>query len=153
MGGAYGGVWSPFHGGLRPSELLSLRKEDVSFPPGADGNRIAILRLGAQTGGTKAKREQFAILRQAKHPDAFELLERLVRSSSVGALLVPYSLVVLRKTVQHIDTVTGLKLGVAAHSPRAGFATGAIAEGESRAETQAAGRWSTSSRPSRLATS
>ena len=45
---------------------------------------IAVVRLGAGVGGTKAKRKQFAILRLSELPDVFKILPNLVVATVGG---------------------------------------------------------------------
>ena len=129
--------------GLRPSELLGIKARHVLFPlPGPEGGEpIAVIRLGASGGGTKAKREQFAILRRSLHPDVFDSLRDLVGCTDSESLLFPYS---YRKYGSLLKTVcASLKIGVSftPHSPRAGFATDGVCRGMPITEIKAAGRW------------
>ena len=53
------------HLGLRPSEMLSLERRDISLPPGNDvtmASAVTVIGLGFRTC-TKAKRAQTVVLR------------------------------------------------------------------------------------------
>ena len=99
-----------------------------------------VIRLGARRG-TKAKREQYAVMHEAKEPLLFMLLRRLRDSTPLGCPLFPFSLDHHRKQIRLVETDLGLKIGWGPHSPRAGFATDAISCGVPFAEIQERGRW------------
>jgi integrase len=126
--------------GLRPSELLKLQADHVLVPPGGVGRFV--LRLGARIG-TKVKREQVGYLDSRKHPTlTFLLLELLAACDDPSELLFPYTYAVYRSALQQTESKLGLRLGITPHSPRAGFATEAMASGiESVQDIRDAGRW------------
>ena len=125
--------------GLRPSELLHLKKCHVLRPP-QDMGRF-VLRLGANVG-TKVKREQVAFLDSFKHTDiAFLLCMLLDACTHDDEFLFPYSYNKYNRTIATIEADLGLDLGVTPHSPRAGFASEAVSLGEPVLEVKEAGRW------------
>ena len=128
--------------GLRPSELLNLFPDHVMFSDetGSSGKLSAVLRLGARRG-TKAKREQFSMLLASQEPILFMLLRRLRDATPAGCHLFPYSLDTYRRLIKDIEAALGLRVGWGPHSPRAGFATDAIANGVPFADVQEKGRW------------
>ena len=128
------------HTGLRPSEMLGLLTEHVSFPRqrGCSSGDV-VLSLGLKQG-TKSKRAQVAILRAA-YADVFALLEQCVLLTPVGCQLFPYSLATYRAHLKAAGSALGLRVGWGPHSPRAGWATDARAEGVPFMETREQGRW------------
>ena len=128
--------------GLRPSELLGLFSEHVLFSDesGNMGALHAVFRLGARKG-TKAKREQFAVLHHHEESLVFDLLRRLRDSTPAGCPLFPHELAFYRARFREVEKDLGLKVGWGPHSPRAGFATDGIAAGVPFTELQEKGRW------------
>ena len=124
--------------GLRPNELLALLKAHVLPPDFANGKYI--FRLGAHTG-TKSKREQTALLDPERFPLVAQALDRLLAHRDMQDKLFPYSY------FQYLDTLQGLcehfqlSCKITPRSPRAGFATERVAEGEEPSQVQLAGRW------------
>ena len=99
-----------------------------------------MFRLG--TGrGTKSGREQFALLRVSEHPNIWHLLERAIRLTPSGARIFPYTVSTATSWFQKAQDAIGINVGATAHSPRAGFATDAIAAGRPAFEVKEAGRW------------
>jgi hypothetical protein len=110
-----------------------------------EGPPHVVLRLGAFVG-TKAKREQFVIIRSATHPAVFTLLSRVHACTPPHELLFPYSYWCYRKILSVAEGQAGMNIGFTPHSARAGFASQGISEGIPAAELQEVGRWiSTSS--------
>jgi len=126
--------------GLRPGELVRLTPEDVAESPSRDQKGLFIFRLG--TGrGTKSGREQFALLRRHQCPDVLALVQLLIAHTLPGQRLFPYTVGTYSTWVQKAQVAEELPLGVTAHSPRAGFASDAIASGTPAFEVKEAGRW------------
>ena len=125
--------------GLRPSEMLDLRCDNVTLPeqvPALRGRPRAVLALGTRAS-TKAKREQAVVLRD---PVLLGVL-RWAAAMAVGGRLFPYSYAQYRKLLARGEVSMGVEAGFTPHSPRAGFATDSIAEGAGFIETKEAGRW------------
>ena len=126
--------------GLRPSELLKLRRSHVLVPPRGVGRFV--FRLGAKIG-TKVKREQVAYLDSRKHTQlAFILLMLLNSCADNDELLFPYSYWCYNRALAAVEQELGLDLGITPHSCRAGFASEAVALGEQSVQSvKDAGRW------------
>ena len=84
--------------GLRPSELLNMFEQHVHVPPSSEEN--IVIRLGAIVS-TKAKREQFVLVRPELHKEAHMLLKRSKANTAVGARI--FSILILG--VQSYDIV------------------------------------------------
>jgi hypothetical protein len=130
--------------GLRAIEILALCPEHVMFSSrladSFDKPKTATVRLGAKRG-TKVKREQFVIFREAQQPDAYKLLECLVNNTTAGERLFPVSHWTYRRLISDAECKLGLEVGFTPHSARAGFATEAVSSGESFDEIRNVGRW------------
>jgi integrase len=124
--------------GLRPSELLGLKREHVLII--SEGERIMIFRLGALVG-TKVRREQSVTLREAEDPVVYELVVRVIMVTLAGAFLFPYCYHAYNRAFKTVELDLGLKVGFTPHSPRAGFASERIALGEPESQVQRKGRW------------
>jgi integrase len=127
--------------GLRPSEALGLKREDItpaSLNSGSPG--VGVVNLGARTG-TKAKRSQAVIVRQDQ-PMALHLVELFGSSTPVGARLTnlvstgQYAGALRRGAVQQ-----GLEPRWTPHCPRAGWATETWLAGADFTALREAGRW------------
>ena len=128
------------HLGLRPNEMLALRACDVLLPEEqANATRgIAVVSLGTLVK-TKAKRQQYALVTD---PSCIALLRYLKGISGSEARLFPVSYSTYRKVLRDVVRLDlKLSIDVTPHSPRAGFATEAIADGIPFAEVREAGRW------------
>ena len=128
--------------GLRPSEMLGLRAIDVLLPEEAmyDKAYNTVLNLGAKVG-TKAKRQQ-AVIIQGNHV-ATEVLRR-VKSlcRDPHERLFPYTLARYNTLIKRVSKKCGLEdVGWTAHSPRAGFASEARAQGRPFTDIREDGRW------------
>ena len=108
--------------GLRPSEMLALRPEDVEFAATSliTSDPTAMIRLGTGVG-TKIKREQFSILRSSRHPEVFEHRKDVVAHTPAGHRMFPYSIGHVRTAIIAIESRLGLRLGWGARSPRSGW--------------------------------
>lgn len=112
--------------GLRPSELLKLKSEDILLPENlAFNNSNGVINLGVRTG-TKAKRAQAVLVDSSKHIFAMLLLRMLKLSTAdneevmQGRSLPTYQRIMARACqILRIDTFTP-------HCARAGFATDAF---------------------------
>jgi len=126
--------------GLRPGELIRLVPNDIAESCEINKRGIIILRLG--TGrGTKSGREQFTLLRVAKHPVVWSLLQLAIRLTPADARIFPFTISTYNTWIQKAQTAQGIEVGATAHSPRVGFASDAIAAGQPALETKEAGRW------------
>ena len=128
------------HLGLRPREMLNLCACDVLLPEeqAVSTRGIAVVSLGTRVK-TKAKRQQYALVKDAS---CIALLRYLKRSTLPEARLFPVSYSTYHKLLRTVVQVDlGLSIPITPHSPRAGFATEAIADGVPFAEVQEAGRW------------
>lgn len=123
--------------GLRPSELLGLVREYV-FVPYNPSERIS-LRLGVDHS-TKVKREQFVQVDPKIFPHAYKLIKLLHAATSDRGKLFPFSYSAY-SSFQLAEKHFELKLGLTAHSGRAGFATSRIMSGADAKQVQAEGRW------------
>ena len=132
--------------GLRPSELLGLRSRDLMFSDecGSLDPPHVVIRLGARKG-TKAKRPQYAIIHAAKEPELITLLRRIRDSSAIDQLLIGVSIDAYRRHIRLTESLVGIKIGWGPHSPRAGFATDAIASRVPFTDVQEIGRWASAS--------
>ena len=91
--------------------------------------------------GTKAKRAQSVVIRKSEDYDIFILLKFLVSVTPVGSPLFPFSLTTYNKRLKAVEKRLGTNFGWTPHSPRAGFASEAIALGRAFADTRDIGRW------------
>ena len=128
--------------GMRPSELLNLLAGDlmVSTDAGASGPEHIVFRLGARRG-TKAKREQFAVLQKSAEPVLYFLVVDLKALTPAGCPLFPVSMDTYRRLIRSVEAELRLSIGWGPHSPRAGFATDAVASGTPFGKIQERGRW------------
>ena len=128
--------------GLRPSEMLRLRPEDITLPEsmmfGANGS--GVMNLGARTG-TKAKRPQAVLILPDTHAITLLLLRMLVASTPKGRELTGgKTLAQYQAAVTHVCTKLGLP-PFSPHSCRAGFATDAFLSGRDFVSVREEGRW------------
>ena len=126
--------------GMRPGEMLALRREDLSFPEDrgeAAGNLI--VALGARTG-TKVKRPQVTMVSETSEPELVALMACLRQMTSSGRLF-PHSRKELADELRSLEGKLSLTVGWTPHSPRAGFASDLRAAGWSFSEVREAGRW------------
>ena len=128
--------------GWRPSELLNLYSEHVYVPPSMSD--MISVRLGAFVS-TKAKREQFTLVRPINCPHAYILLSRLKHMTPEGQRIFPFSYWEYRNCIVDTEQQFNLSIGLSAHSGRAVFATESIAAGWPEDEVQRSGRWLSSS--------
>ena len=129
--------------GLRPGEMRGLLASHVSLPETRSGvtpSHFVVIRLGVRSG-TKAKREQFAMLDQCVFPHIADGLRSLLSVCSRRQPLFPYSASQHRRWLKEVQEAVGLPPLFTPHSARSGFATEAIASGRSASEVQSAGRW------------
>ena len=126
--------------GLRPSEMLALTTESVSMPEhraNVSDEQTCVIALGQKTG-TKAKREQSVALRCGR---TISWLRWAISLCSRGSRLFPYSYERYRNLFKQVEKTLGVSVGWTPHSPRAGFASEAIARGLPFSEVREAGRW------------
>ena len=125
--------------GMRPSELLGLQEGDISFPEdrGGGSEPIAVIALGVRKG-TKAKREQAVVLRDAR---LAILLRMICRRRRRGDRIFAYSYTTYRRLINKIENQLQLNIGLTPHSPRAGMASEAILAGYRFQDIKEAGRW------------
>jgi integrase len=125
--------------GLRPNEMLNLVKEDIALPEDGDSGRAtAMFGLGIRAS-TKAKRPQVAILQDQQ---LIGLVRWILSSTGAGERLFPYAYSQYRKLLHAVvNDDLKLDLRVTPHSPRAGFASDMIADGEPIPSVMQKGRW------------
>ena len=124
--------------GLRPSELLKIVREDVALPSDLQPN--IVVRLGARAG-TKAKRPHSVLVRESEHGVLLRLLCRLVELTPPRCFLFPISIASYRLRLKQFVAEKGLAIDWSPHSPRAGFATDATADGLPFPVLKEEGRW------------
>eukprot|EP00959_Pyramimonas_sp_CCMP1952_P271467 5675008-Pyramimonas_sp.AAC.1 len=86
------GVALQAHVGLRPSEMLGLTVDDLTFPEDGGYHQsegALVIGLGLKTG-TKAKRAQAVALRLPKDAVFFRILRHLRSITPAGQRLFPY---------------------------------------------------------------
>ena len=134
------------HTGLRPSEMLGLCPQHISFPHlrGGVGESV-VLALGVRFG-TKAQRPQVAML-PARYGDIVEALFSCAQQTPPDQPLFPYSITQYRTLLKSAEAALGLGVGWGPHSPRAGWATDSRAEGVPFTEIREGGRWVSDSSP------
>ena len=131
------------HVGLRPSEMLGLTTDDLTFPEDGGYHQdegALVIGLGLKTG-TKAKRAQAVSLRYPKDAVFIHLLRHLRSITPPGQRLFPYSLEVYRRELAEIQKGFGLDTRWTPHSPRAGYASEASALGVPFEVIRETGRW------------
>ncbi|CAK0858846.1 unnamed protein product, partial [Prorocentrum cordatum] len=125
------GVALQAHIGLRPSEMLSLTTDDLTFPEDGGYHQdegALVIGLGLKTG-TTAQRAQAASLRFPKDAVFIHLLRHLRSITPPGHRLFPYPLEVYRRELAEIQRGFGIDARWTPHSPRAGYASEASALG------------------------
>ena len=128
--------------GLRPSEMLGVVVDDVSFPSDlADvtGN-VAVIALGVKSN-TKAKRPQSVCLRGSEHSELLKLLAHLCSVTSPGEKLFPFTLEQYNRVLKRISAQLGHGINYTPHSCRAGFASESRMAGKPYTEIKEEGRW------------
>ena len=112
--------------GLRPSEMLGLMREDVSFSEHTGGGPGRVdLALGARSQ-TKSGRSQNISIYSDTDPDLCLFMHWVVESTPQYKLLFPHSIATYRRLLSKLDAELGINAGWTPHSPRAGFATESI---------------------------
>jgi len=130
------------HCGLRPSELLGLKPEHLSFPMADGGSlreRPVFLALGLRAG-TKVGRQQVSRL-LPKDFDVSAVLHEAARLTLPGERIFDFSMSAYRSEIIFLDNLLRIQAGWGPHSPRAGFATDSVAEGMTWDEIRSIGRW------------
>ena len=126
--------------GLRPGEVTSLFPDDITLPEhfaAGRGDVRAVVALGTRKG-TKAKRIQSVVCR---NPVIIGILRWLCNTCKPGSTLMGISYDGYRKLFRSSQAQAALEAGYTPHSPRAGFATESIAEGQDFVSVREAGRW------------
>ena len=125
--------------GMRPSELLGIQGRDVALPghSHSGGSEVCVIGLGIR-GGTKAKRAQAVMLRDAM---GIGLVRWLCSETPPDKVLTPYTYEQYRRLLQKTERKLGLELGWTPHSPRSGFASELTAAGVPFVELRERGRW------------
>ena len=125
--------------GLRPSEVLDIRPEDCALPEHVRAaTPRATIALGMRTG-TEAKMVQAVTLRD---PLLLGLLRWACSTSEKGTPIIGYTYENYRRLLLRLQLKLGLSaIGFSPRSPRSGFATEAIADGEDFVRVREAGRW------------
>ena len=124
--------------GLRPSELLSIRREHVHIP--IHPSDPVCVALGVEFS-TKIKREQYVQIDLEEEPNVHKLFRLVHRVTGSGCPLFPFSYHTYNKAFLSAEQHFGLSLGLTAHSGRAGFATGKIMQNCDPKRVQRQGRW------------
>ena len=106
--------------GLRPSELLGLREQDVLRPTAACPKFVFRLGVGC---GTKVRREQVASLHWGRDPVVARVLQQLLYEAEPESYLFNVSYAQYRGLLARAEAYLGLEKLFTPHSPRAGFAT------------------------------
>ena len=128
--------------GLRPSELLGLKREHVHVPVNCRAN--ISFRLGVDFS-TKIKREQFVLIDPVKQPLTYRLVKQLHAGTCPGDRLFPFGYSTYNNSYKIAEQHFGLALHLTAHSGRAGFATSRVMAGDEAKQVQADGRWASES--------
>lgn len=129
--------------GLRPGEAVGVRPDDVTLPEQmtvSQNSRRAVVALGTRKS-TKAKRVQSVVVR---NPVVIGLLRWLVKTaqeSSKDCTLMGCSYDSYRNLLRSTQAQAGLAGSYTPHSPRAGFATESVAEGQDFVTVREGGRW------------
>ena len=131
--------------GLRPGELLAIRREDI-VPGRRDlHNGNAVVALGKRHG-TKAGRPQFVIVHANEDPIAMALIAAFASTTPPGSALSSLDYSQYSRCLHCAARQLGLStIGYSPHSPRAGWATQLRLSGVPFAEIQERGRWQTAS--------
>ena len=124
--------------GLRPSELLGVKKEHVHIP--IRPSEPVCVALGVEFS-TKIKREQFVQIDVEEEPNVHRLFRLIHGVTGNGEFLFPFSYHLYNKAFRNAEEHFGLSLGLTAHSGRAGFATGKIMQNCDPKRVQRQGRW------------
>ena len=127
--------------GMRPGELLGLKREDLVAGRRGVNNGNAVIALGRKTG-TKAGRAQFIVIHAAEDPFAISIISAFCATTKFGQALssldyIGYSKI-LSKTLAKMRLAD---MGFTPHSPRAGWATTLRLQGMAFSEIQERGRW------------
>jgi hypothetical protein len=126
--------------------LLRIRGGEAVVPPELKpGKRCVVFRLGVRVGGTKAKREQYAILWEERDPDIFELMCKLIDATATGHPFFPLSIDQYRRLLRNVQAFLQLDLDIGPHSFRASFVVDAIVSGRDRNVIREEGRWASES--------
>ena len=127
--------------GLRPGEVLSLRRDDLIASRKNVNNGNAVLALGMKTG-TKSGRPQFVVIHAKEDPTAIALVNAFCASTKHGQPLTSLDYngfsKIFKSTLAKMH-LTGLNY--TPHSPRAGWATQLRLQGMPFTEIQERGRW------------
>jgi integrase len=126
---------------LRPSELLSLRIDDITLSTMASSAGAIIIKLGAKTR-TKVNRAQFIILRPEHAAVAIRVARAFLSSTPVGCHLTSVT-----TTSQYSRLLSKAMLALKVpnlwtpHSPRAGWASDSVLRGLPFTDIREHGRW------------
>lgn len=124
--------------GLRPSELLGIRKEHAHVPLRSSEPVCVALAIEFST---KIKREQFVQIDFEEDPSVHRLFCLVFGATDENQFLFPFSYHIYNKAFSSAEEHFGLALGLTAHSGRAGFATGKIMQNCDPKRVQRQGRW------------
>ena len=131
--------------GLRPGELLGVRRDDLV--PGRRGlhNGNAVVALGKRTG-TKSGRPQFVVVHADEDTTAMALISAFAATTPHGAGLSSIDYAQYKRCLDNATRALGLAdIGFTPHSPRAGWATRLRLGGMPFQEIQERGRWQSAS--------
>lgn len=126
--------------GLRPSEALNVRPEDIFLPPDGALNEPTIISLGAKLG-TKVNRSQAIVLHPGRDDRAIEGARRLKLTTPEGQNCSQMSYREYAQLFVRVSAHLSLKERVTAHGPRPGWATSELMKGTPQPDIQAMGRW------------
>ena len=101
--------------------------------------RPVFLALGLRAG-TKVGRPQVTRL-LPEDADVSAVLHTAARLTAPGERIFSFSMPAYRSEIAALDSFLRIGAGWGPHSPRAGFATDAVAEGKSWDEIRSIGRW------------
>ena len=124
--------------GMRPGEMLQIRKKDCLLPE-LQGTKYCflIISLGAKTG-TKAKRVQSTVVRD---PLLICLVRWIIESLEDDDMLCGATYGEHRILLKRICELLKLPFNITPHSPRAGFASDGVAQGIPRQVLMDGARW------------
>jgi len=136
--------------GLRPGEAVRLRGQDAMLPPGlTEGRRCIVFRLGKPHTGTKAKREQFAVLWEERDPAVYRIAQRLVVATHDDDQLFACSMDQYRRILSRVQRFLlpdcPADFDLTPHSWRAAFVADSIVDGRPQGEVRTEGRWASES--------
>ena len=137
------GLVIQFRTGLRPSELLKLRRRDIVFTSEEERRLLQPVRETAtlRLVKTKVGREQVATIFGDEDPELLKILHSWSKTGDSEAELIGLTYNKYRLEIAKACRAEGLSVTFTPHSARSGFATSRFIAGESPASIQLRGRW------------